>query len=75
MDKATAYTKGDDRLYLDDISTPVVITTTSNFRLITGEILHNKETGESYKFLHLLGQQGDFAYLLVLPITPAIAAD
>ena len=75
MDRQTAYTTADDRIYLDNIQQPLVISTTSSFRLHTGEILTNKQTGEKYRYLSMLGQQGENAFLLVLPITPEIAAD
>lgn len=77
MERQTIFTTGDDRIYLDHIQQPLVISTNSSFRLRTGEILTNKQTGDKYRYLSLLGQSGDICYLLVLPIIPepAIAVD
>lgn len=77
MERQTIYTTGDDRIYLDSIQQPLVISTTSSFRLRTGEVLTNKQTGDKYRYLSLLGQSGDVCYLLVLPVIPepVIAAE
>lgn len=76
MERQTIYTTGDDRIYLDSLQQPLVISTTSSFRLRTGEVLTNKQTGDKFKYLNMLGQSGDICYLLVLPILqePVIAA-
>lgn len=57
------------KVFVDqELHNPIVICTTSDFRLRSGEVMTDPASGRKLRFLSMLGQQGNNSYLLCHPI-------